>query len=77
MVLLGVPTSNISSGQQWDFPNAWAPLQLVLVEALLGLNSTGAQTLAMQLAQRWLSTTWCGWYVSSLKYSAVSKCVKG
>ena len=27
----GVPTSFEESGQQWDFPNAWPPLQHILV----------------------------------------------
>ena len=27
----GVPTSMDDSGQQWDFPNAWPPLQHILV----------------------------------------------
>ena len=27
----GVPTSLDESGQQWDFPNAWPPLQHILV----------------------------------------------
>ena len=27
----GVPTSLDLSGQQWDFPNAWPPLQHILV----------------------------------------------
>ena len=27
----GVPTSLDMSGQQWDFPNAWPPLQHILV----------------------------------------------
>jgi len=22
----GIPTSLLDSGEQWDFPNAWAPL---------------------------------------------------
>ena len=30
----GLPTSLIESGEQWDFPNAWPPLQHVAVEAL-------------------------------------------
>ena len=33
----GVPTSMNDSGQQWDFPNAWPPLQHILVA---GKNST-------------------------------------
>lgn len=28
----GVPTSLRNSGQQWDYPNAWAPLQHMLIE---------------------------------------------
>ena len=27
----GIPTSFESSGQQWDYPNAWPPLQHILV----------------------------------------------
>ena len=27
----GIPTSMQESGQQWDFPNAWPPLQQLLV----------------------------------------------
>ena len=36
----GVPTSLVQSGQQWDFPNAWPPLQHVLVEGLLKVLCT-------------------------------------
>ncbi|XP_073922726.1 trehalase-like [Castor canadensis] len=27
----GIPTSLSNTGQQWDFPNAWAPLQDLIV----------------------------------------------
>jgi alpha,alpha-trehalase len=30
----GVSTSNLVSGQQWDSPNAWPPLQAMIVEGL-------------------------------------------
>ena len=30
----GVPTSMLDSGQQWDFPNAWPPLQHILVAGM-------------------------------------------
>jgi len=30
----GVTTSLIESGQQWDFPNGWPPLQHMLIEGL-------------------------------------------
>ena len=31
----GVATSLNATGQQWDAPNAWAPLQSIMVNALL------------------------------------------
>jgi len=34
----GVPTSLLRTGQQWDFSNAWPPLQELLIE---GLDKTG------------------------------------
>jgi len=50
----GVPTSMLETGQQWDFPNAWPPLQHMIV---VGLEKTGqpqAQAVAFDLAQRWI-----------------------
>ena len=29
-----MPTSLVNTTQQWDFPNAWPPLQMVMIEAL-------------------------------------------
>ncbi|KAG5862679.1 Trehalase [Gonioctena quinquepunctata] len=34
----GTPTSLVPSGEQWDFPNAWPPLQEIVI---LGLRKTG------------------------------------
>ena len=31
----GIPTSLENSGQQWDYPNAWPPLQHILVSGKL------------------------------------------
>lgn len=47
----GLTTSLIHSGQQWDAPNGWAPLQWVAVE---GLNHYGKHTLAKDIARRFL-----------------------
>lgn len=50
----GVPTSFEQTGEQWDFPNAWPPMQHIVVE---GLNKTGdpyAQRLAFEIAKRWV-----------------------
>nr|UEK51437.1 Treh-E-like protein [Parasacculina yatsui] len=52
----GVPTSMAHSGEQWDHPNGWPPLQHVVVEALTKINEPEAQKLALTLAQKWINT---------------------
>jgi alpha,alpha-trehalase len=47
----GLPTSLLSTGQQWDFPNAWAPTTYVLVE---GLRNYGQVQLAREIAEKWI-----------------------
>lgn len=49
----GLRTTRIASGQQWDSPNGWAPLQWVAVE---GLARTGHEALARDIARRWIGT---------------------
>ncbi|QJQ14908.1 alpha,alpha-trehalase [Enterobacter hormaechei] len=47
----GISTTTINSGQQWDAPNGWAPLQWVAVE---GLQNYGQQKVAMDVTRRFL-----------------------
>ena len=46
----GLMTTLIETGQQWDAPNGWAPLQWVVV---LGLQRYGYAGLAKTIADRW------------------------
>jgi alpha,alpha-trehalase len=46
-------TERADSGEQWDQPNGWAPLQWM---AILGLGAYGHQALADRIAHRWLET---------------------
>ncbi len=47
----GLGTTLTMSGQQWDRPNGWAPLQYLAVE---GLNAYGERDLAREIAGRWI-----------------------
>jgi alpha,alpha-trehalase len=49
----GVVTTPLRTGQQWDEPNGWAPIQWVAIE---GLRRTGQPALAEAIACRWLVT---------------------
>lgn len=48
----GLVSTPVNSGQQWDFPNGWAPLQYV---AIKGLRQTGQRELAQTIRDRWVS----------------------
>lgn len=47
----GLATTLANTGQQWDAPNGWAPLQYLAVEGLKRYGETG---LARTIAQRWI-----------------------
>ncbi|AUW60026.1 trehalase [Sphingobium sp. SCG-1] len=49
----GLRTTSIRTGQQWDSPNGWAPLQWVAIE---GLSRNGEDALAHDIARRWMGT---------------------
>ncbi len=48
----GLATSTVNTGQQWDAPNGWAPLQWVAVE---GLHNYGQDALAQSIGTRFLT----------------------
>ncbi len=49
----GLRTTLVRSGQQWDAPNGWAPLQWWAVE---GLQAYGFAADAAEIADRWVET---------------------
>jgi alpha,alpha-trehalase len=49
----GLVTTLARTGQQWDAPNGWAPLQWI---AVTGLERYGAHAPATRIATRWLAT---------------------
>jgi alpha,alpha-trehalase len=49
----GLATTQVNSGQQWDAPNGWAPLQYL---AIIGLRRYSEAALAQTIATRWIRT---------------------
>jgi len=49
----GLRTTLNRTGQQWDAPNGWAPLQWI---AVAGLDRYGAKDLARTISERWVAT---------------------
>ncbi|SKB87090.1 alpha,alpha-trehalase [Salegentibacter salinarum] len=48
----GLVSTPHNTGQQWDAPNGWAPLQYMSIE---GLRNYGKDLLASEIKQRWLN----------------------
>ena len=48
----GIVTTSLDTGQQWDSPNGWAPLQWIAVS---GLRDYGQAPLAEAIACRWMA----------------------
>ncbi|MFL9841612.1 alpha,alpha-trehalase TreF [Sphingomonas sp. ST-64] len=59
----GLRTTTIATGQQWDAPNGWAPLQWIAADGLLAYGHDGP---ARKIAVRWVGTVQRG-YASSGK----------
>lgn len=49
----GLVTTNNRTGQQWDAPNAWAPLEYMAID---GLAKYYQNSLAKEIATRWIET---------------------
>lgn len=53
----GIPVSEIRNGQQWDFPNVWAPYHHTVVSYLKDFD----RTLALEIAQKFVNSVHRGW----------------
>uniref|UniRef100_A0A8D8Y4L3 Trehalase n=1 Tax=Cacopsylla melanoneura TaxID=428564 RepID=A0A8D8Y4L3_9HEMI len=57
----GTPSSMLNSSQQWDYPNAWAPLQAFIIQGLDYTQDKTAQLVAYRLADNWIRTNYYGY----------------
>ena len=66
----GIPTSKINSSQQWDLPNAWAPLQYFLIFGLEKAKHIEhkAGDLAFEIAKKWVLNNYFGFENHNLMF---------
>lgn len=70
----GVPNTLMESGEQWDYPNAWPPMQHMMIGGLENLRTEAAGAMATALAEKWVYTNWVAFVRTGAmyeKYSAV------
>jgi len=69
----GLLTTTVSSGEQWDAPNCWPPLQAIAVDGLKRLGDAEADALAANIAEAYVSTAHAAFETSGAmheKYAA-------
>jgi len=60
-----------ASQQQWDFPNAWPPLQAFIIQGLDRTKQKLAQSVAANLAEVWLRSNYKGFSEKSMMFEIV------
>ncbi|GJQ13204.1 hypothetical protein GpartN1_g4995.t1 [Galdieria partita] len=77
----GVLTTTFESGEQWDSPNAWPPVQDMLAEGFLALErfapGCGAQQVASKIVTRYIQSSYHGWHQTGYmyeKYNGMQSC---
>ncbi|XP_030558497.1 uncharacterized protein LOC115761023 [Drosophila novamexicana] len=54
----GVPHTLSNTGQQWDYPNVWPPMMLMLIEGLNNLATPEADEMSKRWRERWVRTNY-------------------
>lgn len=57
----GVPASLVESGQQWDYPNVWPPIQGLLVQGFRNAGGEMGEALAQTIAETFVSQALRTW----------------
>ena len=73
----GVVTTLRETGEQWDYPNGWAPLQWITIK---GLQNYGHTQLAADIASRWMALNEKVFYAEGKmmeKYNVVNTSLPG
>ncbi|KAG5889183.1 hypothetical protein JTB14_033660 [Gonioctena quinquepunctata] len=73
----GIPSTVEHTGEQWDFPNAWPPLQHMVI---VGLNNTGdshAVRLAYEIAEKWVRSNYKGFSNTKAMFEKYDATVPG
>jgi len=60
-----------NSSQQWDFPNAWPPLQAFIIQGLDKTQQKLAQQVAFKLAEVWLRSNYKSFAEKSMMFEKV------
>ncbi|CAH1391066.1 unnamed protein product [Nezara viridula] len=73
----GTPSSLEFSGEQWDFPNAWPPLQAFFIQGLDNIGTKKTSDLALHYALKYAQSNYKGFQDFGLMFEKYDALVKG
>lgn len=68
----GVPHTLSNTGQQWDYPNVWPPMMLMLIEGLNNLATPEADEMSKRWRERWVRTNYEAFSKTGFMHEKVS-----
>eukprot|EP01125_Pyxidicula_operculata_P017615 TRINITY_DN6189_c0_g1_i1.p1 TRINITY_DN6189_c0_g1~~TRINITY_DN6189_c0_g1_i1.p1 ORF type:complete len:562 (-),score=130.10 TRINITY_DN6189_c0_g1_i1:147-1832(-) len=73
----GILTTTLDSGQQWDSPNAWSPLQSFIIFGLIRANTTTSNLLAEKISHQWVYANYIGFKESGFMHEKYNAFIPG
>ncbi|XP_014281749.1 trehalase [Halyomorpha halys] len=73
----GIPSTLIHSGEQWDYPNAWPPLQYIFIVGLENTGDVHAQRVAYDWAEKWIRSNYEAYSTTHAMYEKYDATVVG
>lgn len=73
----GIPTSNVATGEQWDFPNAFPPLQYYAIISLLNAHLPQSDSIVLEVVRKWIDSNYCGWLHTGGERNGVTGATEG
>nr|ACP28173.1 soluble trehalase [Locusta migratoria manilensis] len=64
----GIPTSLDFTGERWDYPNAWPPLQGIMIQGLQQTEHPRAMKYAHDLATTWIQSNYKSYKTDGFMY---------
>lgn len=73
----GIPTTMEHTSEQWDYPNAWPPLQYIMIMGLDNTNDKWAKELAFEMAEIWVRSNYKAFNETGVMYEKYDATVFG
>lgn len=67
----GVPTTLYQTGEQWDYPNVWPPMQYLIIKGLENLGTEESVELSKFFAHQWIKSNFVAYQTNRSMFEKV------